>query len=265
MRSREVSLLSQIEEDVLSDRPLADTLRKCIILGGKAGSRDLREWASRELKGYESDDEPPEYRTVAAPILADAVTGNSWVKRQRIGVSALPDFVRADVDETFTFRQGVGQIEAMIKQSSAKGQVDLSLPMAAEIGRLMDQASDNPFQHIHALYWSVNASALYGIVDQVRTSLAELVAEIRAILPDDVEIPTAAAADQAVNVAVHGKRSTVTVTTAQAAEGSTAVVAPVAEENLGWWTRSRVVAAGIAGAASIAGLVFAVAQWRGWI
>lgn len=266
MRKHDVSLLSQIEEDVVSGRPLADTLRKCIILGGKAGSQDLRVWALRELKGYsDSGDEPPAYRTVAAPILADAVTGNSWVTRQRIGASGLPEFVRNDVDEEMTLRHGVGQLEAIIAQASEKGYVDFSLPMAVEIGRIIDHNSGNRFQHIHAIYWSVSSSALSGIVDQIRTTLTELVAEIRALLTDDDAIPTAAAADQAVSVAVHGRRSNITVTTAQATAGATALAAPPTEHRVSWWTRSRIIGAGVAGVASIAGLLFAIAQWRDWL
>jgi len=69
------TLLEQIEQDVLTSQPLADTLRKCVVLGGKAGSVELREWATRELRGYDAKDDAPDYRTVGAPILADVVTG----------------------------------------------------------------------------------------------------------------------------------------------------------------------------------------------
>jgi hypothetical protein len=123
------SLLGQIEGDVLSNRPLADALRKCVILGGQAGSTDLREWALRELKGYFGEDEVPAYRTVAAPILADATTGNAIVRDQRLSTSQLPDVARDVLHETFTFREGIGEIEAMISQAGENGEgVKLSLP-----------------------------------------------------------------------------------------------------------------------------------------
>jgi hypothetical protein len=51
------SLLSELESDVVSDRPLADVLRKCIILGGRVDSVELRDWATKELRGYSADDE----------------------------------------------------------------------------------------------------------------------------------------------------------------------------------------------------------------
>ena len=68
------TLLEQIEDDALdSKKSVADALRKCIALGGRAGNEELREWASRELQGYEQPDDVPDYRIVAAPIVIDGV------------------------------------------------------------------------------------------------------------------------------------------------------------------------------------------------
>ena len=61
-----------MERDVLSDRPLAETLRKCIVLGGRAGSTELRDWASKELRGYYGDSALPQYRQVPAIIASPA-------------------------------------------------------------------------------------------------------------------------------------------------------------------------------------------------
>lgn len=53
MARREDSLIAEIERDALNERvAVATALRKCIVLGGKSGSEALRDWASRELKGY---------------------------------------------------------------------------------------------------------------------------------------------------------------------------------------------------------------------
>ncbi len=103
-----LTLLKQIERDVLTSQPLADTLRKCVVLGGKAGSIELREWAIRELRGYDSKDDAPDYRTVGGPILADGLTGRMIVKGQQIGVSVLPDFVRTIQEPTAALGIGGG-------------------------------------------------------------------------------------------------------------------------------------------------------------
>jgi len=266
--SKEPTLLEQIERDVLTSQPLADTLRKCVVLGGKAGSVELREWAIRELRGYDSKNEAPDYRTVGAPILVDAVTGNAIVKGQQIGVFFLPDFLREKTSEQYTLLEGIGKLEDMAARAdtSENGAVNLSFPAASETAFLMDNQFGNPSQRITALYWSVSGVALHGVVDQVRTTLAELVAEMRAGTPSSLMLPTARVANQAVNVAVHGKNHRVTVQPGQASGGSSVdFKIDDDEQDSPFWTTSRRVAAFVAGLASIAGVALTVAQVRGWI
>ena len=260
-----LTLLEQIEHDVLTSKPLADTLRKCVVLGGKAGSIELREWATRELRGYDSKDDAPDYRTVGTLILADGVTGNAIVKRQQIAVSSIPNFTQEEISNQYTFLEGIGTLEAAAASAdrSENGFVNLSLPRASEIGSLMDEESGNRFQRITALYWSISGVAIHGVLDQVRTTLAELVAEMRAGTPSSSALPTAGVANQAVNVAVQGKSARVTVQSAHVSEGSSANLRVDDDrDNSPFWTKSRRVVAFVAGLVSI---VFVVAQVFGWI
>lgn len=267
MPTGDATLLGEIESDVLSGRPLADALRKCIVLGGRAGSESLREWATRELRGYESDVEVPAFRTVGARICADAVTGSAHVTGQHIGPSMLPDFVQDQIDESYTFRQGVGGIEALISEASGHGEssVRIALPMSTEISRVMDAQSGNPYQQITGLYWVVATAELHAILDQVRTTLAELVGEIRAGLATDEGTPSQALANQAVNVAVYGAKARVNIANAQAADGSTARVDGTdATNDSSFWTRSRRVGAFVVGAATVVAAGVALLQWHPW-
>lgn len=165
-------LLDEIERDVASDVPLATTLGKCVILGGRSGSVDLRDWATRELRGYPPDAPLPDYRVIGAAIMADAFTGNAQVTGQRISPNELPEFAREDISEEVRLHQGVGELEAIVGHARASGKtaVNLSLPMARDLGRLRDNASGNPFQHIQSIYWSVSIANLEGVLDQVRTN-----------------------------------------------------------------------------------------------
>lgn len=53
MRKRASTLIDEIEKEALdASIPVSSPLRKLVALGGHAGSRDLREWAGRELRGY---------------------------------------------------------------------------------------------------------------------------------------------------------------------------------------------------------------------
>src|SRR3954463_14781594 len=108
----EQTLLSQIEHEAMDgSASLSDALRKCVVLGGKSGSEQLRDWATHELKGYYGEDELPSYRIVAAPLLVDGIAGNYQVTRQPFPTSELPDFIREQVKESVELRDGVGALE----------------------------------------------------------------------------------------------------------------------------------------------------------
>ncbi len=269
--TQDSALLDQIEDDVLGGHALADALRKCVVLGGRAGSRDLRRWASCELKGYSATEEAPPYRTVGASILCDVSKPfGGYIKAAPLGATALPDFVRdAGIGEEYHFLQGVGAIEALIERARSEGgHLKLALPMSAEICREMDRKVGDDYQSFTRIYWHVDQAALEGIVDQVRNTLTELIAELRATTPRSSALPTREATDQAVNVAVNGDRSTITVSTVTASSGSTAKLATASAaepDESTWWTRSKVLGAAIGGIASVVGLGLALLQWRGWL
>ena len=255
------SLIDQIEHDALNEQAsIAGALRKCVVLGGKSGSEQLRDWATRELQGYTGTAELPPYRLVPAQIQIDGATGNGFVTGQPIAQSSLPDVVRETVREQVELRDGAGAIEALARRAEATGEsVKLSLPMGGDIARIMNANLQG--QQILSIYWALAPAALRGVLEQIRTALTLLVAELRANTPSDDIVPTAAAANQAVQVVVSGKRNTVSLNTAQSVgTGSSATVAmPKAEvERSPFWTRSRRIGAFIVGAATIVGAAAAV-------
>src|SRR3546814_13746052 len=84
-------LLSQIEDGAPdSSTPLADTLRKCVALGGQAGSAALRDWAWREMDGYGPEGELPASRTVGAIIAIAGATINAAIPDQQNAPHDLP-------------------------------------------------------------------------------------------------------------------------------------------------------------------------------
>jgi hypothetical protein len=251
------NLVAQIERDVLDDSvPLAATLRKCIALGGKSGSEQLRDWAARELQGYYGDDvELPSYRIINAPLMVDGVAGNHQVTHQQIPPSSLPDFAQDHISERLELHQGVGDLQALIGQD----QIKLQPPMAADLARIMN-SDTGPYQHIISLYWSVSPAAIVGVLDQIRTALTQLVAEITAAMPAGQGLPSAAAADNAVQVVVSGNHHRITVSTTQASGEASAHTTHMPTHESGWWTRSRRVGAFIVGLATVVAAVVTVTQ-----
>lgn len=263
MANPQDSLIAQIEHDALDENvPLATALRKCLILGGESGSEELRAWATRELQGYyDEEDQLPEYRVVPAPLMIDGIAGHNHIQHQQLPVSALPDFAQESLSEQVELRDGIGSIEALLQQP----EIRLAPRMASDLAHYMNQQSDNPYQQITALYWLVSSATVRGVLDQVRTALTQLVAELRATTPRGQGVPSADAANQAVSVAVKGWRPNVTVTSAQASgTEATASSAPVVEPNeaeAGFWTRSKRIGAFVTGLAGVLAAVIAVVEY----
>jgi hypothetical protein len=254
------SLLDQIERDALDEHAsVAMALRRCVALGGRNGSEALRDWATRELDGYDSAADLPDYRTVPAVIQLDGLFGHVQVTGQAVAPSSLPDFTHDTIKEKVPLRGGIAQIEEMAKRSEIK----LSLPGGADLARYMNAQNDNPYQHIDRMYWSLSPLAAQGVVDRVRTDLVKLVAEIRAATPAGHAVPSEEATNQAMNFLITGKRNKVQIHAANAAgPHSNAAVTHTqsSEPETGFWTASRKVGGVIVGLATIAGAVFAAIQ-----
>jgi hypothetical protein len=180
MVGRSNTLLDEIESDALDEtKPLTGALRKCVALGGQADSAELRDWATRELQGYPPDGDLPGFRVIPAPIMIEGATHGGIVKNQPIPRSTLPDVVQEKVGEEFHFYSGVGEIEELARSAErADEPAKLQLPRGGDVVRLMN-AEIGPGQQILSVYWAVSPVSLRGLCDQIRTSLVQLVAEIR--------------------------------------------------------------------------------------
>lgn len=241
--ARRPPLLEQIEQAALDDTAdITGALRKCVALGGQSGSEELRTWATRELKGYNGSDQLPEYRTVGAPIALDGATFNAHITGQQISPGALPEPMCDHIKEEIDLRMPLAEILEAVKTANGNV-VRMNLPGGADIARLMNYEAKqhDPYlvQQITRLYWEVHVSSLLRIVDVVRTTLVELVAEIRAGTPQDAQ-PTKAVTDQAVNVAIYGDKNRVRLSDLSQVHGDGDITTEAGEREttgrrLMWW------------------------------
>lgn len=240
-------MLGEIEAaalDPASDLPAM--LRKCITLGGATGSERLREWAVRELKGYETDDELPPYREVVAPLLLDGIAGNALVRDQAVPANMIPEFAREKVNTELPFPQPIAELVDLLSAARSKGEsgIRLGVPGGPELVAIINSELD-PSRHVDRIFWSVSLSPIARILDVVRTTLVELVAEMRAGTPSGTGLPSRETAEQAVDIAINGKRNRVVINqvgpggqAAGAAGGAAAIGIGEAEtraRRLMWW------------------------------
>jgi AbiTii len=113
---------------------------------------------------------------------------------------------------------------------------------------------------IDRLYWGVSPTTLAGVVDQVRTTLTAMAAEMRATMPEGTEVPPPDVANNAYHVAVEGSKRT-TVNFAAATDGSTVTTTDPERRS---WSSMKVAWVVLGGLVTIAGVLFALMQAQGW-
>lgn len=258
MTKRADRLLQEIEAGALDSRTsIADVLRKVIALGGRAGSDELRDWAHRELRGYEPGDDLPSYRQVVAPLQMDAGTMQGFIKNQSLSSWELPEVAQDKITNDLPLAMGIAEIERFARNCKPGDVVKLGPPGSQDLVVLMN-ASGQWRGHIERIYWAVSPVALQGVVEQVRTALTVLVAEIHANIPDGTITPPAEVASNAINFAVTGKRNKINVV---APQGGSTVTTTAPEEPRRWLRMAGVVLIGLV---TIAAAIFTLMQVQGW-
>lgn len=226
--------LARLERDVLDDSvPLASLLRQVLVMGGRSASEPLRAWAQRELKGYASAiDELPDYRKIPAQLEADSIAGGSQFKGQHISPRDLPEALRDTIKEEVGLPWGIAEIQATASHAGPGKHIKLAMGGMTDVARALtkEERQRNPYIYVHSVYWSVSVAALEGVLDQIRTRLAEFVAELRATMAPGEEEPTPEQVRQAAS-SIHitaGDNSPVTVTApvAYAERDATASILP---------------------------------------
>jgi hypothetical protein len=229
MAHKKGGLLAQIEADVVDDTvPLSSVLQKCIVLGGQAGSEKMRDWARRELNGYAGADTVPDYRHFHAVLIA-VITNQAGhnAMTDRIHDDVFPRQIRdviretvGDIEDAFV-PHGIGMLEGLASQGTDMHR--LSPPFSRTMADTLNRFNMRPGSRVAEVYWSVSNASLRETLVRIRTALAELVAELITLTPEDQEVPDKAAADVAVQFVVTGKRPVINYTVQRAADGGTNV------------------------------------------
>ncbi len=184
------------------------------------------------------------------------------IKGRQVSPSQLPDFAQDSINNDLNLYMGIAEIEKLARQSTSSDEVVKLQPRgAADLVHYMN-LKEMANGHIERLYWAVAPVAFEGVVEQVRTTLVVMVAEINANLPDGAETPPAEVATNAINFAVTGKRNKINFVAPQS--GSTVETTLSADEEGEPRYSLRLAAAVIVGLITIAGAVFALMQVQGW-
>jgi hypothetical protein len=258
--NRSQRLLEEIETGALDQQtPIGDLLGKLIALGGEAGSAELREWATGELRGYGPDDELPSYRRIAASIHADMKYRTALLTGQPIIPKHIPKEFREDISGEIPLRMSITEVEEYARRSRHGEPLEWLPPRAEEAALAMNEYQQGG-KRVARLYWRVDPVALHGVVDQVRTTLTALTAEIRAEMPDSGEISPAVVTNS-LQLAVPGKRNKINIS---AAQGSNKIAATPDDSRPWSRTAGTVIVAVLGLLLAMVGGLFALMQAQGW-
>ena len=197
------SLLDKIESEALGGDAVK-ALRLCISLGRHSDSAELRAWATRELHGYEGNDELPSYRRIQAPLCVDTISLTGIAKGLTISPLQLPEFAREDITEELDLPHSIAELVDMARVAESEGEPIRLGPLgAAEVVLYMNQGGEYG-PHIERLYWRVAPTTIRGVVERVRTDIVELVGEMRSGMYEGQDLPSPDVAHQAFKVVVEG-------------------------------------------------------------
>jgi len=203
------TILDRIEATALNGDVIR-ALRLCLSLGGHTDSPELRDWAMRELHGYDGVPNLPDYRRIRGPLCADTITATSQVRGQRISPHQLPDFAQEHISEEIEIRDSVPALQNMADSAERTNEtIRVSPHGAAEIVNYM--STQLPGTRVMRLYWNLNASAIRAITERVCTDVIAMVNEIKAGIEPGQEFPSRDLVTQAIDVVINGNHSRVIV------------------------------------------------------
>lgn len=187
-----IDLLAELELEVADEsKNISAVLRKCIPFGRRAGAPELRAWALRELKGYETGSQLPPYRRFSAPVAIDGLNPSGPYEGLYLQIhSPVVKAIRHHLPQPFDLTFTIDEIEAMIATAEARGEDELKLGprsvplLIAHLNRQLPR-----YHQITRLYYSVPVSSVRGVIGQVRTALAEFIDELQTEVDASGAIP----------------------------------------------------------------------------
>lgn len=177
-----MALLQEIQEAAVDDKvPISTLLRKCAVLAARLDNAEMQAWVSRELNGYDSIDDVPDYRVIGAAAIGSlAGPFGSGYNNITIPPMVLPEKMRRLATEV-RFTQPIAELAAM-----AEGGGYITCPWPGDLLAYMQSKEGNKFENGLVLYdarQNVSKAAIHGIIDTVRNRVLEFALKLEKEAP----------------------------------------------------------------------------------
>lgn len=180
-------LIAKIQEEIVNPKTrLSTALEDCKLLAQQLQSSDFESWAEHELNGYPTAENLPDYRTLDCDSFG-AYAGSFGRTADDFPIytvgptkQATKDIV--DLANRLSLTQGVGQLEALIKESDKS----LRFDWPAEISAAYTQNVSGAFADVQAWY-DCPPHTIAKMFDTVRARLRDFMAALIEVDPKIVE------------------------------------------------------------------------------
>ncbi|MBL8298078.1 MAG: hypothetical protein JNN30_06960 [Rhodanobacteraceae bacterium] len=181
-----MSLLREIQSAAIdSGVPLTTLLRKCKVLAARLGNEKFKSWIDRELNGYESKDDLPEYRILNVNSKGHfSGPFQSGLRNADIPMTCMPEELRESLSHTYMM-QPVAALEDLIARGDGGTLHEAWNPdIVAHFGQ-------NIYQNMNCMQaWKViPKGAVVAAVDTIRTRVLNFVLDVEAEAPEAGEAP----------------------------------------------------------------------------
>jgi hypothetical protein len=182
-----MGLLKDIQDNATD--PSCDTLmllNQCMGLAYRLGHQLLKDWVNREIYGYSSTDELPEYRILKTEVRATITNGYTAINDYPIPSTYIHEDVR-DVLTRVAFRSGSTHLVALDNSKALK--VNWSGDAVA-LFNTRKSADVLKGYWIHEAWCVVAPGVIQSILNQVRSLILEFTFKIEDEVPSADEVPS---------------------------------------------------------------------------
>lgn len=182
-----MSLISEIQNEILSEKPVSTILRKAKVLAYSLKNQEFKDWIEFELNGYKGEraNPLPDYRNFRSPIFGDFINLAWKNSNAPIPLSVFPESLQ-EMISTVEMREGVKELESMLEKSNASSDTQgyrYLLPV-----ELIPSLHSTVYENMGCLgaWRTISCNQIAQILDTIRNRLLSFILELSERYPEYV-------------------------------------------------------------------------------
>lgn len=183
-----MNVLSEIINSLCDNsNSITSSMMKIKVFSKRINNESLSKWIEKELNGYLSEDELPEYRESGCVLIGSYINGHHKWSNQVLATLSLPSFIREDV-ESMKFYHSLAVLESYLKDEEMKLITTPILPEAVGLITKTYQENGNPWLTVTSAYKQVHIGAVEHIITEVRNKALDLMLGLEGELGLNIEL-----------------------------------------------------------------------------